>query len=221
MKIQSLKKSTIVAVGYAVICRLFGGNKKKVRGENNTISIPGPMKRTRLKIFGSGNCITIKSAAAIRDLEILIHGSKNRIEIDEGCLLTNLTIWIEDDNNIVHIGPKVLFCGKTQIDCIEGTKVTIGADCMFADNVHLRTGDSHSVEDMDGKRINPSMDIVVGDHVWFAANSTILKGVQIAGSSVVGNGAIVTKSFAEGNIALAGNPARIVKRGINWSFDRK
>ena len=42
------------------------------------------------------------------------------------------------------------------------------------------------------------------------------KNVKIADNSIVGWGSIVTKEFNEPNVIIAGIPAKIVKRGINW-----
>ena len=39
---------------------------------------------------------------------------------------------------------------------------------------------------------------------------------EIADNSIVGWGSIVTKEFNEPNVIIAGIPAKIVKRGINW-----
>lgn len=42
------------------------------------------------------------------------------------------------------------------------------------------------------------------------------KNTKIPDDSIVGWGSIVTKVFHEPNIILAGIPAKIIKRGINW-----
>ena len=44
------------------------------------------------------------------------------------------------------------------------------------------------------------------------------KNTKISDDSIIGWGSIVTKKFEEPNVVLAGNPAKIVKRGINWNF---
>ena len=55
--------------------------------------------------------------------------------------------------------------------------------------------------------------IKIGNNVWIGANSLILGGVNITGSNVViAAGSIVTKSFSESNVVLAGCPARIIKQ---------
>ncbi|WP_155243820.1 hypothetical protein [Butyrivibrio fibrisolvens] len=44
----------------------------------------------------------------------------------------------------------------------------------------------------------------------------MLKGAEIADDCVIAAGAIVSKKYEEKNCILAGIPAKIVKRGINW-----
>jgi acetyltransferase-like isoleucine patch superfamily enzyme len=54
--------------------------------------------------------------------------------------------------------------------------------------------------------------IVIGDDCWLGTGSTILPGVRLGNHVVVAAGAVVTKSFSEDDIILAGVPARIVRR---------
>ncbi|MBD3750809.1 MAG: hypothetical protein IE931_15140 [Sphingobacteriales bacterium] len=55
----------------------------------------------------------------------------------------------------------------------------------------------------------------IGQHVWIADNVTVLKGVSIGKSSVIGINSTVTKNVSDNMIAV-GNPAKIVKENINW-----
>ena len=84
----------------------------------------------------------------------------------------------------------------------------------------MSTGDSHSIVDLEGKRLNTSESIRIGDHVWVGINVTCLKGVHIANNSVVGAGSLLNGSFSEENVVLAGNPARVVKTGVDWLRER-
>lgn len=70
-----------------------------------------------------------------------------------------------------------------------------------------------------GKRINPSKDITVGERVWIGSKVSVLKGVEIGDSSIVGSGSVVTGKY-ESNVVIAGNPAKIIKRQIDWISKR-
>lgn len=72
------------------------------------------------------------------------------------------------------------------------------------------------ITDLKGEPINFAKCIEIGKHVWIGKDSKIGKNVKIADNSIVGWGSIVTKEFNEPNVIIAGIPAKIVKRGINW-----
>lgn len=92
---------------------------------------------------------------------------------------------------------------------------------MFSYGIEMRTGDSHSIINVTSKkRINHAASVIVGDHVWVGAHSLILKGVVILNNSVVASGSIVTKKYSISGIIIGGNPAKIIKQGINWLRNR-
>lgn len=59
--------------------------------------------------------------------------------------------------------------------------------------------------------------IVIGDNCWLGANAILLPGVTLGSHVVVGAGSVVTKSFEEDNVVIAGNPAKIIKYIENYS----
>lgn len=54
--------------------------------------------------------------------------------------------------------------------------------------------------------------IVIGRDSWIGTGAIVLSGVVLGKHTVVAAGAVVTKSFPEGNQVLAGNPARMIRR---------
>jgi len=56
-------------------------------------------------------------------------------------------------------------------------------------------------------------DTFIGEKCLIGVNSIILQGIKISDSVVVGAGAVVTKDVPS-NCVVAGNPARIIRRGI-------
>lgn len=199
--------------------RLFRKNViKKIRG--NVLHIQGMMKGACIKINGKNNQVEIKKAITNLGLTVFINGSNNKVTVEENCVLKNLCIWIEDDNNEVFIGKNTLICGETKLSCIESTRISIGEDCMFSNAIDVRTGDSHSILDENGKRINPSKDVIINDHVWIGHGVTILKGATVSRDSICATKAVVTKEFTQPNVVIAGNPAKIIKENINWDKAR-
>ncbi len=197
------------------ILNLFGHNSR-MRGAHPSVWL----KRTKVIDKGNGNTVTIDRKSKLRNCTFKFYGSNNRVIIGERCSLSHLTVWIEDDNNCVQIAKNTTVHGTTGLACIEGCRIEIGEDCMFSSNIHFRTGDSHSVVDLDGHRINPSRDIVIGDHVWIGHNAIVCKGVTVADHSIVGAGSVVTRRFEQDHVAIGGNPAKIIKENVDWKRER-
>ncbi|MBK5108708.1 MAG: maltose O-acetyltransferase, partial [Anaerolineales bacterium] len=52
--------------------------------------------------------------------------------------------------------------------------------------------------------------IVIGDNVWVGGSAILLPGVRIGRNTVVGAGAVVSRSVPE-NSVVVGNPAKVIK----------
>lgn len=96
------------------------------------------------------------------------------------------------------------------------TKMMFGQDVQLGWNVHIRDSDGHTIFDNDGIVQNSIKPVVIGEHCWIAANASILKGVTLHKNTIVGWGSVVVKSTSEENTVVAGNPAKQVKKDINW-----
>ena len=90
-----------------------------------------------------------------------------------------------------------------------GNNVNIGAACIIMDSdAHaFKAEERLEGEDIKKRIANP---IYIGNNVFIGTRCIILKGVSIGDNSVIGAGAIVTKSIPANCIA-AGNPCRIIK----------
>ena len=87
--------------------------------------------------------------------------------------------------------------------------IEVGINVRIASGVKIISA-NHDVNDYD-KHI-PASPVKIGDNVWLGANSVLLPGVEIGDHTVVAAGAVVNRSFKEGNCILAGMPAKIVKK---------
>ncbi|MBN1970652.1 MAG: acyltransferase [Candidatus Delongbacteria bacterium] len=53
--------------------------------------------------------------------------------------------------------------------------------------------------------------IIIGENCLLTSGCIILPGVELGNHTIVAAGAVVTKSFPEGNQIIGGNPARVLK----------
>lgn len=164
--------------------------------------------------------IEIEAGAVLLFSRIYIRGNNNVVHIGTGVHARNAEFWIEDDGNSIVVENNTTFIGKIHLACIEGTSISIGKNCLFSSEIVFRTGDSHSILNAEGKRINPSEAIKIGDHVWVGHRVTVLKGVSVPNNTVIGTGSIITKSFSEGHVIIAGVPGKIIRRQTNWNVER-
>ena len=170
---------------------------------------------------GINNFIQIGEHCNMTNCSFLFMGNNNKIIIGERVKLDGVTFWIEDDNNTINLGKKTTFESGTQLAACEGTNIIIGEDCMFSNNISIRTTDSHSILDKNNIRINMANNIYIGNHVWVGLQTLILKGSFISDNSIVGARSIITKSSpCEPNCIIAGHPVKIVRKNIKWSRKR-
>ena len=196
---------------------------KSIHGERNRVRYKDAvLESVKFDIIGSGNRIVIKPGCVINHVTFYIRGDNHKILINDHCRFNGGgSIWLEGDNCSLRIGKQTTFENVHLALTEQGSKLSIGRDCMFAYSIEVRTGDSHSViSRATNERINHVKNIMIGDHVWVAAHCIILKGVSIASDSIVATGAVVTKSFTTEGIVIGGNPAVKLKDGITWSRER-
>ena len=189
-------------------------NKYHLRGTSLTKGKKTMIKNT-FNCQGTSNKIVFEGKGVVQRCTFYIQGNNNTIIIKEGTNLTEVECWLQYDNNTIIIDENSNLCGKTHLACIEGTNIKIGKNCLFSSDIVFRTGDSHSVLDSEGKRINYSKDITIDDHVWIGYGSKINKGVHLSTDTIVATGAVVTKSFEE-KVAIGGNPAKVIRKDVTW-----
>lgn len=201
--------------------RFMGHNKFKI-GKGNNIDLANSLfYNCKIKVNGRGNIIKIQGENSFYNCSINIFGNNSVIEIGQDNLFREVTFWLEDEDTKIIIGNNNKFCGKLDLGSVEGTSIIIGDNCLFSSDIHITTTDSHSILDKNSqKRINHSKSIEIEDHVWIGTRVSILKGVKIVHDVVVGAGSLITKSIGDSNCAVAGIPAKIVKRDIEWKEER-
>lgn len=87
--------------------------------------------------------------------------------------------------------------------------IIFGQNCWLGPGVKI-VGMNHDLHDF--RVAVPARAVEIGPNSWIASNAIILPGVHLGEHSVVAAGAVVTKSFPEGNLLIAGVPATPIKR---------
>lgn len=160
------------------------------------------------------NCTTTTDALTRRLLkraDISIIGHRNRVllhfesEAAAEELLTGggFLLIVKGDDNDVEVGHVIVRCssilGMTGLKLIVGQLPGLGAGVSrTANGCRVRIGNRVVINGVTLYLQEDRSHVCIGDY------------------SIVGWGSIVTRRFDEPNVILAGIPAKVVKRGINW-----
>ena len=208
--------------------QIVSGCRVDISGESNSVhiglnSITRDFANNTIRITGNNNLIEIEEGTRFSSCSIFIAGNSNRIHISKDCSLVMTAIHMEQDNNSVIINEGCTFHGRdngvVELSLDEGSNITLKRDCMVSNDVKIRSSDSHSIVDLAGNRINHAADITIAEHTWICLSSIILKGFSNGKRSVIAAGSLCTKPVLDENVILGGNPAGVLKRGVDW--DRK
>lgn len=195
----------------------------KVDASVNTIEI-GENIFVSGEISGTGNVVRIGATRNPQKIVLRIHGNNNEIVIGQRSLMNSL---------LVEVGNKRWHSSRTRLTIgsffsigsggrfllpNSGNVITIGDRCMFSKSVQLRGGEyPHLIFDKEtGRYLDESDGIVIGDHAWIGERAFIAKAVTIPSDCIVGAHSVVTRRFTEEHTVIAGNPAQVVKRGVQW-----
>ncbi|WP_368658038.1 DapH/DapD/GlmU-related protein [Metabacillus halosaccharovorans] len=199
------------------------GLTTNINGEDNYFHFDKDdfsISSTEIRITGRNNKILVGKSTNFKNLKITITGSNNLIEIGSKCRIVGKLLIIGDSQKI-SIGDRTTLREDNYLHSEEGKNISIGDRCMFSTDVTIRTSDSHSVIDKStNERVNKAGDVIIGDHVWIAANTLISKGVTIPEDCIVGANSVVTKSFEEKSCAIGGIPAKVLKNNVTWTRER-
>ena len=166
----------------------------------------GKLYKNVIKLNFKSDRFSIKIGKKAIDSSIVFNGNA---EFSYGISFTAL------QQSRIVIGNN-FYCNK---NCVISSReaIEIGNDVLVGWNVNIRDNDGETHRIYENNIENEyKKKIVIKNHVWLCAFSSVLKGVEILEDTVVAYGTCVTKSLGEKNVILAGVPAKIVKRNIEW-----
>lgn len=141
----------------------------------------------------------------------------SKLKVDGDFTVGDGVRFLLDKNASLEIGGKDKESGSgiTSDSLIMVNKnIVIGKDFLCAWNVFISDSNWHSV-----KGQHHQGNITIGNHVWIANNSSILKGAIIGNNCIIAsNSKIINKRYVE-NSMIAGIPSKVIRTGVVWSRD--
>lgn len=204
-------------------------------GENNVIEIGTgfDLNKVKITVKGNNNKICIKNTTVKQQgiLSILVNAENSNITIDEDLFVGGMGLHVvcgnwaykAAKNSSINIGKHFEVGGAQVIIYNSNAHINIGKDVMLAWGIMIYNTDAHPIyNSLNNKLINKVGTLSIGDNCWLGADCKILKNVTLKNNTIVGFGSVVTKSFDKENIAIGGNPARLIKENVTWKrYDEK
>ncbi|QOW10631.1 hypothetical protein Q73A0000_09720 [Kaistella flava (ex Peng et al. 2021)] len=182
------------------------GNSIKLeikKGKNAQFNVYGRLTLTPFAYASSPITISIADGGVLNVYGDFMLGEGVRISVANKAILSFGGKDIESASGIT--GKSLIMANK---------KIEIGKDFICAWDVFITDSDWHTINDKSHQK-----DVIIGDHVWIANNSNILKG------SVIGNNCIVSSCSKVGNttygnsVMIGGMPAKVLKENVSWKRD--
>lgn len=178
----------------------------KTKGE---VKIEGEIKTGMIRIgYGEVGIFDKQRIRAIWEVygTVVFHGMAllkfgSKIAVGEGATL--------------NLGNKFRISPNSSIVCFKG--MNFGKNVRISWETILMDTDFHTIKTLDGDRINHPKEINLGDNVWIGMRATIMKGITIENNNIIGAGSLVNKSISGSYQIIAGNPAKVIKKDVNWS----
>lgn len=206
-------------------------NGYNINGQNNKIIVVDNDKERELEkderiqgleiiINGNNNIIKINKFTKYLNSRILVRANCSNVCIGKSEFLNNLQINIGCGNSqFLEIGDYTncwglnIFLNEGKAGCI------IGKNCLFSSPVNIWPSDGHVITEKGTQNIINSIKspVIIGDNCWIGTYCILTKNAVLSNNTVCGAGSVITKKFEQEHILIAGNPAKIIKEGINWN----
>ncbi len=197
----------------AVKIPFYVSHRTKIKGlYKGCVIIDGPVKSRMISIGISESTFGLAG-----DKHSYIMISKNAKMIFHGkCVFSRGSAIRLFENSVLEVGKDAYMNQYSNISV--HTKVTLGDELLAGWHVNIQDADGHAIfqEEAPDVRVNADEEIYIGNHVWLASYSDILKGSYIPDNSIVAYKSCVTRKFEEENTILAGVPAKVIKKNIRW-----
>jgi acetyltransferase-like isoleucine patch superfamily enzyme len=140
----------------------------------------------------------------MRDARLTVHG-QGRVAISRGARI----LVLKDAH--LEVGGETTIHYNAAVTCME--HISIAPFCAISWNANILDGNLHELI-VDGVPRPRTRPVALGSYAWIGCGATIL-GATIGAGAVVGAGSVVTSDVAD-KVAVAGNPARVIRKDVAW-----
>lgn len=174
-------------------------------------------------VFGCGivvrqpKKIVLGSAVVVSEYCVLDgrHGSGGcSIRVGDQTILSN-NVMLSCKDGSISIGNRVGINAQSIVQSTNGNAVSVGDDCVLGQRCLIIGGGNYDISDpgvlIRSQPIAPDGGVNVAPNAWLGANASVLGGVTIGEGSVVGAGAVVSRSIPPFSVCM-GIPARVVRQ---------
>ena len=104
-------------------------------------------------------------------------------------------------NAVCRIGKNISINSNNVIACHE--RIEIGDNVQFATNVQIYDHDhDFRVEGGIGENKYRTAPVVIGNNVWFGANTVVLRGTTIGDNTVIGAGSVIKGNIPANSVVV-------------------
>ena len=210
-------------VGNITHCYDYGKNNKVIFIKNGKEHKSFLMPRGLKVVFEKNNSVLrIEKPIKFINTVINIKGPNAEFSVKHtNHKVRDAKFWVDENSKII-IGQDVQMKNTGLVIIANNTykepvEVNIGDNVYLARDILIRASDGHTLIDKQtNKPLNPPRNVIIEDNCWIGSRSVLLKGSHIPKNSIVGACSLVTKSFDEENVVIAGSPAKILKHNVTW-----
>jgi len=164
----------------------------------------------KLKIRGRAGDIQIGDNVSVFGNIDLRNREQGKILIKDGVSIDNDCRFVSANDSVLTIGERSSIGPYCIFNC--GVSVTVGSDCLFAGSIQVQSSEHGFAKgELIRKQKHTYGEISIGNDVWLAVNSAVMKGAVIEDGCVIGAKSLVRSGLYKKNSILVGVPARIVK----------
>jgi acetyltransferase-like isoleucine patch superfamily enzyme len=183
--------------------RLMGSCGKKVYfGRNVTLMHPSRIHIGDHTVIGDGCVLDARNLASDSVLKL-----GKEVMLSHGVVLSC-------KNGSISIGDRCGFGPYSVIQSAHGNAVTMGDDVMGGSYCFVTGSGNYNTDQLDipisQQGTLKTNGTHIGDGVWLGAGASAVGGVSVGRDSIVGTGAVVTRSLPDLSVSV-GVPARVIR----------